>query len=58
MDKQTVIAFVLIGALLILWMYLNAPEPQKQQLQKRVFIRAKKGGTLQNPVFQILYPMH
>jgi YidC/Oxa1 family membrane protein insertase len=30
MDKQTVIAFVLIGALLILWMYLNAPEPQKQ----------------------------
>ncbi|MEJ2613857.1 MAG: membrane protein insertase YidC, partial [Ignavibacteriaceae bacterium] len=30
MDKQTVIAFVLIGGLLILWMYLNAPEPQKQ----------------------------
>ena len=34
MDKQTVIAFVLIGALLILWMYLNAPEPQKQLPQK------------------------
>jgi hypothetical protein len=30
MDKQTVLAFILIGALLILWMYLNAPEPQKQ----------------------------
>ncbi|MFZ0453600.1 MAG: hypothetical protein WAM24_07590 [Ignavibacteriaceae bacterium] len=34
MDKKTVIAFVLIGALLILWMYLNAPEPQKQLPQK------------------------
>ena len=30
MDKQTVLAFILIGALLILWMYLNAPEPQRQ----------------------------
>ena len=34
MDKQTVFAFILIGALLILWMYLNAPEPQKQLPQK------------------------
>ncbi len=35
MDKQTVIAFILIGALLILWMYLNAPEPQKQLPQNQ-----------------------
>ncbi len=35
MDKQTVFAFILIGALLILWMYLNAPEPQKQLPQNR-----------------------
>jgi YidC/Oxa1 family membrane protein insertase len=34
MDKKTVIAFILIGALLILWMYLNAPEPQKQLPQQ------------------------
>ncbi len=34
MDKKTVLAFILIGALLILWMYLNAPEPQKQLAQK------------------------
>ncbi|MGB8316569.1 MAG: membrane protein insertase YidC, partial [Ignavibacteriaceae bacterium] len=34
MDKQTVLAFILIGGLLILWMYLNAPEPQKQLPQK------------------------
>jgi YidC/Oxa1 family membrane protein insertase len=35
MDKQTVFAFILIGALLILWMYLNAPEPQKQLPQNQ-----------------------
>ena len=30
MDKQTTIAFVVIGAILILWLYLNTPEPPKQ----------------------------
>jgi YidC/Oxa1 family membrane protein insertase len=30
MDKQTTIAFVFIGAILILWLYLNTPEPPKQ----------------------------
>jgi len=34
MDKQTTIAFVLIGAILILWMYLTAPDPNQQQKQK------------------------
>ncbi|MEI7810798.1 MAG: membrane protein insertase YidC [Ignavibacteria bacterium] len=28
MDKQTTIAFVLIGAILIIWLYFNSPEPQ------------------------------
>jgi len=28
MDKQTTIAFVLIGFILILWLFLNNPEPQ------------------------------
>lgn len=30
MDKQTTVAFILIGAILIIWLYLTAPDPQKQ----------------------------
>ena len=29
MDKNTTFAFILIGAILILWMYLNAPSPDQ-----------------------------
>ncbi len=29
MDKQTTIAFILIGAILILWLYITAPPPEK-----------------------------
>jgi YidC/Oxa1 family membrane protein insertase len=29
MDKQTTIAFILIGAILILWLYITAPAPDK-----------------------------
>jgi len=31
MDKNTTIAFVLIGAVLVVWLFLNAPEPNEQQ---------------------------
>jgi YidC/Oxa1 family membrane protein insertase len=31
MDKQTTAAFVLIGVILVAWLYLNSPEPQPQQ---------------------------
>ena len=31
MDKNTTIAFVLIGAILIIWLFINTPEQQKQQ---------------------------
>ena len=30
MDKQTTLAFVLIGIILVVWLYINAPEPQEQ----------------------------
>ncbi|GIK59360.1 MAG: membrane protein insertase YidC [Ignavibacteriota bacterium] len=30
MDKNTTIAFVLIGAILIIWLFLNTPEQEKQ----------------------------
>lgn len=31
MDRQTTIAFVLIGAILMIWLYLSAPTPVKQE---------------------------
>jgi YidC/Oxa1 family membrane protein insertase len=30
MDKQTTLAFVLIGAVLIIWLYITSPDPGKQ----------------------------
>jgi hypothetical protein len=27
MDRRTVLAFILIGAILIVWLYLNSPKP-------------------------------
>lgn len=30
MDKQTTAAFILIGIILVVWLYINAPEPQPQ----------------------------
>ncbi len=29
MDRNTTIAFILIGAILVIWLYINAPEPVK-----------------------------
>jgi len=34
MDKNTSIAFVLIGLILIVWLYFNSPTPQPQQKKK------------------------
>src|SRR3970040_1666208 len=31
MDRQTTLAFVIIGAILILWLYLNSPAPPTDQ---------------------------
>lgn len=33
MDRQSTIAFILIGIILVFWLYLNAPEPPEQQPQ-------------------------
>ena len=35
MDKQTTIAFVLIGAILVVWLFMNSPEPPKQPQGKK-----------------------
>ena len=33
MDKQTTIAFVLIGIILVVWLYYSAPDPQVQDFR-------------------------
>ncbi|MGD8778596.1 MAG: membrane protein insertase YidC [Ignavibacteria bacterium] len=33
MDKQTTLAFILIGVILVVWLYINSPEPQPEQKQ-------------------------
>lgn len=35
MDKQTSIAFVLIGIILVVWLYFNSPTPQQQPIKKK-----------------------
>jgi len=34
MDRQTTIAFILIGAILVLWLYITAPDPKQQTKPK------------------------
>lgn len=34
MDRQTTIAFILIGAILVLWLYITAPDPNQQTKPK------------------------
>ena len=35
MDRQTTVAFVIIGLIFIIWLYFNTPEPVKQTQQKQ-----------------------
>lgn len=35
MDRNTIIAFVLIGAILIIWLFINTPEQKEQQKTNR-----------------------
>ncbi|MCF6268483.1 MAG: membrane protein insertase YidC [Melioribacteraceae bacterium] len=34
MDKQSTLAFVMMGIVLVVWLYLNSPEPQHQVLKE------------------------
>ncbi|HSD62826.1 MAG TPA: membrane protein insertase YidC [Ignavibacteriaceae bacterium] len=36
MDRNTTIAFILIGAILVLWFYMNSPTPEKMEKGKQV----------------------
>jgi YidC/Oxa1 family membrane protein insertase len=46
MDKQTTIAFILIGAILVLWLYISSPDPKQQP-------KAKDTTTLQDSSKQV-----
>jgi len=41
MDKQTTIAFILIGAILVLWLYISAPPPKQPSNEKQKTILAQ-----------------
>ncbi len=45
MDKQTTIAFILIGAILVLWLYISAPDPKQQSKQVNQTTQSKDTST-------------
>ncbi len=47
MDKKTTIAFVLIGAILMIWLYMNSPSPVEQK-NKQADTTAVNSDTLKN----------
>ena len=56
MDKQTTIAFVLIGIVLVVWLYMTAPEPvvekPNQTDSTTVVIDTVKTNTEKKPVVE------
>ena len=44
MDRQTTLAFILIGAVFVLWLYLSTPEPIKQAPIKQDSSLVNKGN--------------
>lgn len=48
MDRNTTIAFILIGAILVTWLYLNSPEPTKETMKGSDTTRVEI-DTLQKP---------
>ena len=46
MDKNTSIAFILIGIILVTWLYFNSPAPQPPQKKKSDTTAVEKKDTL------------
>ena len=46
MDKNTIIGFLLIGVVLIVFTWLNQPTPEQIEAQRRGFIQPPAGGQL------------
>jgi YidC/Oxa1 family membrane protein insertase len=53
MDRQTTLAFILIGAVFVLWLYLSTPEPIKQTPLKQDSSLVNKGNTVLPPVAEV-----
>lgn len=45
MDKQTTFAFIIIGLILVVWLYFNSPAPQPQQKKKGQTTAVEKKDT-------------
>ncbi len=45
MDKQTTLAFILMGVILVVWLYFNSPEPQPQVVNQpdTTLVKTKTG---------------
>ncbi|OGU30744.1 MAG: preprotein translocase YidC [Ignavibacteria bacterium GWA2_35_9] len=50
MDKQTVVAFIFIGAILIIWLYLNSPKPPLDQPVNQKDTTHVVADTIQKPI--------
>ncbi len=50
MDRQTTIAFVIIGLIFIIWLYFNTPEPVKQTPQKQDTSTVQKETKITPPI--------
>jgi YidC/Oxa1 family membrane protein insertase len=50
MDKQSTIAFILIGVVLVVWLYFNSPEPQPVKQRKADTTHVQTNTPLQKPV--------
>lgn len=53
MDRQTTLAFILIGAVFVLWLYLSTPEPIKQTPLKQDSSLVNKGNKIVSPVTEV-----
>jgi YidC/Oxa1 family membrane protein insertase len=53
MDRQTTLAFILIGAVFVLWLYLSTPEPIKQTPLKQDSSFVNKGNKVVSPVTEV-----
>src|ERR1035437_6771898 len=54
MDRQTTLAFILIGAVFVLWLYLSTSEPIKQTPLKQDSSLVNKGNKVVPPVTEVI----
>jgi YidC/Oxa1 family membrane protein insertase len=52
MDRQTTIAFILIGAIFVIWLYLSTPEPVKQTPLKQDSSLVKRENRIVPPAVE------